>query len=108
MESNKEIKAGLLEAIQKLVDEDALDSISSELVLYRSASGSLGSTMAVRAREKVPPNEWWLSYGSDVPNLQMFALKVLSQTCSASPVSVIGVPLIIYIQRRETVCCNQN
>ncbi|CAH9088986.1 unnamed protein product [Cuscuta europaea] len=55
MESNKEIKIGLFKAIQKLVDEDALDSITSELVLYRSARGSLGSTMAMRAGEKVAP-----------------------------------------------------
>jgi hypothetical protein len=29
-------------------------------------------------------DEWWLTYGCSAPNLQKLAIRVLSQTCSAS------------------------
>ncbi|CAN1121273.1 hypothetical protein LINPERPRIM_LOCUS2097 [Linum perenne] len=30
------------------------------------------------------PADWWSSFGDDVPELQKFAIRILSLTCSAS------------------------
>ncbi|KAJ7977288.1 HAT transposon superfamily protein [Quillaja saponaria] len=40
--------------------------------------------MAVRHRKTKAPAEWWKSFGAETPNLQQFAIKVLSLTCSSS------------------------
>ncbi|XP_065859631.1 nucleosome assembly protein 1;2-like [Euphorbia lathyris] len=40
--------------------------------------------MAVRQRTTVDPVDWWKSFGGSLPQLQKFAIKVLSLTCSAS------------------------
>ncbi|XP_070012965.1 uncharacterized protein [Nicotiana sylvestris] len=40
--------------------------------------------MAIRQRKTKPPVEWWKQYGHSTPDLQKFAIKVLSLTCSSS------------------------
>ncbi|XP_026378610.1 uncharacterized protein LOC113273055 [Papaver somniferum] len=69
-----EIKRGLHTAMEKLItNEDELEMATTELRMYSDTYGILG-------------NDWWITYGGiDVPNLQKFAIRVLSLTSSASP-----------------------
>ncbi|XP_026441427.1 uncharacterized protein LOC113340182 [Papaver somniferum] len=90
MDSNEkyiEIKRGLHTAMERLIpNEDELDQATSELRKYADAVGILGSPSCKRRRTKDQPHDWWITFGGiDVPNLQKFAIKVLSLTCSASP-----------------------
>ncbi|KAI3858678.1 hypothetical protein MKX03_027381, partial [Papaver bracteatum] len=86
LEGNADIKRGLMDAIKMLYpDEVKQDKIIDQLVVYRSAEGMMGDPAAVRKRETTPPFEWWVTWGSEVPELQEFARKVLGLTCSASP-----------------------
>ncbi|XP_026459198.1 uncharacterized protein LOC113359840 [Papaver somniferum] len=82
-----EIKRGLHTAMQRLIpNEDELDAATGELRKYADAVGILGTPPCKRRRNKDQPHEWWITFGGiDAPNLQKFAIKVLSLTCSASP-----------------------
>ncbi|PSS08269.1 U3 small nucleolar RNA-associated protein [Actinidia chinensis var. chinensis] len=52
--------------------------------LFRNVEQDFGRVSAVSDRNVMLPDEWWLCYGSNAPNLQKLAIRVLSQTCSAS------------------------
>ncbi|XVE84039.1 hypothetical protein DITRI_Ditri16bG0136800 [Diplodiscus trichospermus] len=81
----EEVINGLYSAIERLVPSHAEQGkISYQLVLYQNAEGLFGKEMTIRHRKTKSPAEWWQSYGSSIPDLQKFAIKVLSLTCSAS------------------------
>ncbi|CAM8979646.1 unnamed protein product [Rhodiola kirilowii] len=80
-----EVMSGLYACIRRLIpDMEVQDKITDELDLYRNASGLFGDDLAVRQRKKKSPAEWWAAYGASTPNLQKFAIRVLSLTCSAT------------------------
>ncbi|GJW35574.1 uncharacterized protein Tco_0058494 [Tanacetum coccineum] len=84
--TNNEILTDLYVAIDRLVpDPDENDSVREQLNMYIDSAGQFGSDSAKRTRTKFAPYIWWRSYGIDTPLLQRFAIRVLSQTCSASP-----------------------
>ena len=56
----------------------------AELDEFKNATGLFGRTMAIRGRKTKSPADWWSAYGATTPNLQMFAIKILSLTCSAT------------------------
>ncbi|WJX13344.1 hypothetical protein P8452_03742 [Trifolium repens] len=60
------------------------DMVRSQLGVYKSAGGLFGIRGAIRQRATLAPAEWWRMYGSEVPDLQLLAIKVLGLTCSAS------------------------
>ncbi|XP_026398600.1 uncharacterized protein LOC113294418 [Papaver somniferum] len=80
------LKRGLLNAMENLkTDNNEHDKAIKQLRLYSDAYGALGTRAEVRSRDTTTPYDWWITYGGmDVPELQKFAIKVLSQTCSAS------------------------
>ncbi|XP_075658858.1 uncharacterized protein LOC142628698 [Castanea sativa] len=81
----KEITKGLLSTITRLVpDPDEQDSLSSQIEAYKKALGDFGMPMAIRQREKLNLVAWWEQFGNDTPELQKFAIRVLSQCCSAT------------------------
>ncbi|KAH0722496.1 hypothetical protein KY290_005147 [Solanum tuberosum] len=81
----KEVWKGFHKCVAKLVvDEDVQDSITDEISTYRSVDGLFGLQTAIRQRMKKSPVEWWRLYGLETPELQKFAIKVLSLTCSSS------------------------
>ncbi|XP_059669038.1 uncharacterized protein LOC132314159 [Cornus florida] len=68
IEQDEEVMGGLYQCIERLVPTtEVQDKISLELSRYMKADA-----------------DWWSAYGSTTPNLQKFAIKVLSLTCSAS------------------------
>eukprot|EP00253_Pinus_taeda_P032822 PITA_32822 len=50
---------------------------------FTNASGAFGKNLAKIAREADEPAQWWEAFGSHCPELQKFAIRILSQTCSA-------------------------
>ncbi|XP_019257689.1 PREDICTED: uncharacterized protein LOC109235897 [Nicotiana attenuata] len=71
--------------VAKLVPDEAMqDKIGEEFGVYRQADGILGLPSAIRGRTKLAPVEWWMQFGYEVPNLQQFAIRVQSLTCSSS------------------------
>uniref|UniRef100_A0A6N2LXR6 HAT C-terminal dimerisation domain-containing protein n=1 Tax=Salix viminalis TaxID=40686 RepID=A0A6N2LXR6_SALVM len=66
----REVTRGLLTTIMRLVpDCDTQDNISAQIE-YKRATGLFVS--------------WWEQFGIDTPELQKFAIRVLSQCCSAT------------------------
>ncbi|XP_019430195.1 PREDICTED: uncharacterized protein LOC109337636, partial [Lupinus angustifolius] len=85
-EKHKFTTSGLLDVIEKYAygDPDLLDKLTSEMRIYKNAELDFGRPAAIRERSKVMPDQWWETYGCRAPNLQKLAVRVLSQTCSAS------------------------
>ncbi|XP_073285048.1 uncharacterized protein [Primulina huaijiensis] len=85
IENDNEVVTGLYKCIARMCETDELqDKIMDQLPMYKRAEGLFGMSMAVRQRNKKSPAEWWLAYGCSTPELQVFAVKVLSLTCSSS------------------------
>uniref|UniRef100_A0A6N2LJF6 HAT C-terminal dimerisation domain-containing protein n=1 Tax=Salix viminalis TaxID=40686 RepID=A0A6N2LJF6_SALVM len=81
----KEVTRGLLTTIMRLVpDCDTQDNISAQIEEYKRATSDFGTTLAIRQREKLNPVSWWEQFGNVTPELQKFAIRVLSQCCSAT------------------------
>ncbi|XP_058779667.1 uncharacterized protein LOC131653516 [Vicia villosa] len=45
---------------------------------------NFGRTTSVENRDEVLPDQYWDTYETEAPNLQKLAIRILSQTCSAS------------------------
>ncbi|KAI3884693.1 hypothetical protein MKX03_016141 [Papaver bracteatum] len=83
--ADNEVKAGLLCCIMRIVeDEREQDLIASQFNKYRSASGTFGDGDAVDQRATLAPAKWWSLYGGECPELQRFAVRILSQTCTGA------------------------
>ncbi|KAK5772146.1 hypothetical protein PVK06_048418 [Gossypium arboreum] len=76
---------GTRSVIERL--EPSLDTqvrMVNQLLLFRDKHETFGTPQAQRAWKQMNPAEWWIIYGTCVPELQKLAIKVLSQTTSAS------------------------
>ncbi|RZC70968.1 hypothetical protein C5167_034143 [Papaver somniferum] len=83
--ADNEVKAGLLCCIVRIVeDERDQDLIASQFDKYRNASGTFGDGDAVDQRAMLAPAKWWSLYGGECPELQRFAIRILSQTCTGA------------------------
>lgn len=58
--------------------------IDQQLEDFNAKAGKFGDDFATYALETKTPTQWWESYGSGHPELQWFAMRVLSLTCSSS------------------------
>ncbi|XVE92860.1 hypothetical protein REPUB_Repub01dG0139600 [Reevesia pubescens] len=86
MAKNNQTTSGLLDVIEKYSHGNSVlrSKLTSEMKVFRTARGDFGRISAISDRDVMLPDEWWRCYGSDAPNLQKLAIRVLSQTCSAS------------------------
>nr|KAJ0210554.1 hypothetical protein LSAT_V11C400203280 [Lactuca sativa] len=86
----EDVEQGLYGCIMRVVpDQEAQDKISTEVDKYKNTEGLFSHPMAIRHRKtkglrKKLIADWWTSYGSSAPNVKMFAIWVLSLTCSAT------------------------
>ncbi|XP_075668925.1 uncharacterized protein LOC142638744 [Castanea sativa] len=79
------VQRGLLSTLMRLVpDPDIQDKISSQLDEYKKSIGDFGTSLAIRQRERLNPISWWEQFGLGAPDLQSFAIRMLSQCCSAT------------------------
>lgn len=80
---NNVIQKGLLDCIETLeLNLAAQDNITKHKASYEDAVGDFSRPVALRGRESLSPAIWWSLYASDYPDLQRFAVRILSQTCS--------------------------
>nr|KYP76054.1 hypothetical protein KK1_020275 [Cajanus cajan] len=63
--------------------DDQIKALNS-LVLFKDMGETFATPQAQRAWSRMNPAEWWLMFGSCSPELQRVAIKVLSQTTSAT------------------------
>ncbi|KAF5449742.1 hypothetical protein F2P56_030158, partial [Juglans regia] len=83
--NKNEVIRGFNSCVMKMeLDPDNQDKIIAELDLYKNAIGEFGHSLAIRQRDKINPVAWWTQFGCEVPTLQRFAVRVLSQCCSAT------------------------
>ncbi|KAJ8630942.1 hypothetical protein MRB53_024265 [Persea americana] len=81
--NNKRIHKGLLDCIETLEPSlNCQDTITQHKTYYEEAVGDFSRPVAIRGRESLSPATWWSLYASDYPELQRFAIRILSQTCS--------------------------
>jgi hypothetical protein len=82
---NVGLTEGLFQCIERMSPDDTTRvSIVQQLQEYKNASGLFGSAVVIRLRKIVSPSLWWENFGSETPDLQKFAVRVLSQICNAS------------------------
>uniref|UniRef100_A0A6N2NHS2 HAT C-terminal dimerisation domain-containing protein n=1 Tax=Salix viminalis TaxID=40686 RepID=A0A6N2NHS2_SALVM len=80
----KEVTRGLLTTIMRLVpDCDTQDNISAQIEEYKRATGLFGVT-CYSSKRKVKSSFMVGAIRHDTPELQKFAIRVLSQCCSAT------------------------
>ncbi|KAF6146804.1 hypothetical protein GIB67_007518 [Kingdonia uniflora] len=65
-------------------DKTARRILREQLSSYWRQEGSLGEEDAVDCRDKMDPVSWWENFGSETPQLQTLAIKILSQISSVS------------------------
>lgn len=80
-----EVRAGLIDCLERMVPSHAGQlEIHRQLTVFNTASGTFGKNLAKMARDVDQLAHWWESFGGQCPQLQRFAIRVLSETCSAS------------------------
>ncbi len=80
-----EVKRGLYECLERLVgDLDVMGKVDLQLESFKTKSGLYGTPLAQLGLKTKTPSQWWESYGDQHPELQRFAIRVLSLTCSSS------------------------
>jgi hypothetical protein len=80
-----EVKKGFYDCLQRMVgDLEEVSKIDLQLEDFKMKKGFFGSLVALQALNKKTPAQWWGSYGSTHLELQRFAIRVLSLTCSSS------------------------
>eukprot|EP00253_Pinus_taeda_P033784 PITA_33784 len=80
-----EVRDGLIDCIDRMIplESDQLE-IHRQVTTFNNASGTFGKNLTKIAREANEPAQWWEAFGGHCPELQRFAIRILSQTCSAS------------------------
>ncbi|XP_073109325.1 uncharacterized protein [Elaeis guineensis] len=86
MDKHPRSVSGLLDVIERYSfgNPTLQGNLTNEMRLFRNAENDFGRSSAINDRSRLAPDEWWVTYGSCAPNLQKLAIRVLSQTCSAS------------------------
>ncbi|CAM0955624.1 unnamed protein product [Alopecurus aequalis] len=76
--------SALTDAIEKIADPDSAVLAIREISAFRERHGRFGQKVACMSAEKMSPTEWWFQFGGEVPNLQKYALRIVSQCVSSS------------------------
>jgi Protein of unknown function (DUF 659)/hAT family C-terminal dimerisation region len=83
--SNEEVMNGFYKLVEKMFG-DAQEQVllANQLTQFRCGHGIFGRPIAKAATGTMPAYQWWLNFGASVPELQSFAVRVLSQTATSS------------------------
>ncbi|KAI3842174.1 hypothetical protein MKW92_013889 [Papaver armeniacum] len=80
-----EIKDGLSHCIEKMVEDKRARYLTLlQLDDYMQTRGTFGDGDAIDQRMTISPEKWWSLYGGECPELQTFAIRILSQTCTGA------------------------
>ncbi|KAL4592745.1 hypothetical protein LXL04_005749 [Taraxacum kok-saghyz] len=82
--SKSEVVSGVLEMVEKFSLGVGHFDLTMMLGKFREAVGTFGRASAIASRTTMRPDELWRLFGGDVPMLQKFAIRILSQTASSS------------------------
>ncbi|CAN1121280.1 hypothetical protein LINPERHAP1_LOCUS5995 [Linum perenne] len=84
-DTEKKLKLGLFDCVERLSkDRDESLTIMQQLDTFHHARGMFSSYGSMQLLDRTHPADWRSSFGDDVPELQKFAIRILSLTCSAS------------------------
>ncbi|KAI3516120.1 hypothetical protein L1887_15030 [Cichorium endivia] len=76
---------GLYRCMERLIkDRNTFMKVDAQLDEYKYKRGLFGYSACLTSYTWRPPVEWWDNFGDPVPELKIFATKVLGLTCSAS------------------------
>jgi len=67
-----------------LRDLNVMSKIHLQFESFKTKSGLYDTNIVQLALKTKTPSQWWESYGDEHPELQRFAIRVLSLTCSSS------------------------
>ncbi|KAK1568717.1 hypothetical protein Q3G72_027835 [Acer saccharum] len=81
---DEEVSSDLLCCICMVQDEHTQTLINLQLDKYINGKDDFREGSNMDERNKYLPAEWWLRYGNQCPELQKFAIKILSQTCDGA------------------------
>ncbi|CAI0544577.1 unnamed protein product [Linum tenue] len=80
---DKHVMRGWKTVLEKYqTDSNGRRILREQLSSYWRQEGSLGEEDAVDCRDKMDPVAWWENFGSETPDLQTLAIRVLSQVSS--------------------------
>ncbi|GAU41318.1 hypothetical protein TSUD_93990 [Trifolium subterraneum] len=80
-----EVKEGMYECLKMMVgNKDERIKIDAQLEEFKSKARMFGGELATCVLKTKTPAQWWESYGDTCPELQMFAIRILSLTCTSS------------------------
>ncbi|XLR50596.1 hypothetical protein S83_001268, partial [Arachis hypogaea] len=65
-------------------DSTLIIIINNQLENFKSKAKSFGRDVAKNAPKTKTLSQWWDSYGDEHPELQKYAIRILSLTCSSS------------------------
>uniref|UniRef100_M4FE40 HAT C-terminal dimerisation domain-containing protein n=2 Tax=Brassica campestris TaxID=3711 RepID=M4FE40_BRACM len=80
-----EVAIGLISSLVHIVKElDVQVKVATQLDVYKVREGCFNETSQADQVSGLSPAEWWAEKASQHPELQSFAIKVLSQTCEGA------------------------
>ncbi|XP_059598393.1 uncharacterized protein LOC132255016 [Vitis vinifera] len=79
-----EVRKGLFECMDRMLDYQERLKVDIQFDSYDQTMGEFGSRIAIDSRTLRSPTSWWMCFRGSTPELQKFAIRVLSLTCSAS------------------------
>ncbi|XP_058782252.1 uncharacterized protein LOC131656576 [Vicia villosa] len=84
--ADNEVKQVMYACLERMMGGDMgmVNKIDGQLENFKSKKRFFGSEIDQRGLENKTPTQWWESYGDTHPELQNFAIRVLSLTCSSS------------------------
>ncbi|XP_058770291.1 uncharacterized protein LOC131643935 [Vicia villosa] len=85
-EKHASTTSGLLDVIEKYANgnSELRLKLTDEMRIFKDGELDFGRKSAVDERCIVRADQWWETYGTGTPTLQRLAIRILSQTCSAS------------------------
>ena len=78
-----QVMLGFENVCSKLLSEDDAAEASLQHASFKLGEGRFGTSIARTNAKRMPAWKWWLQYGSECPQLQQVAVKVLAQCSSA-------------------------
>ncbi|CDY43381.1 BnaA01g30120D [Brassica napus] len=83
--SDPEVTTGFVSSLVHMVKECHVQAkISTQLKMYTLGQGCFDEASQAAQITDIAPAEWWAQKASQHPELQSFAIKILSQTCEGA------------------------
>ncbi|CAH8260276.1 unnamed protein product [Arabidopsis lyrata] len=80
-----EVATGLISSLIHMVEDCHIQyKISTQIDMYRLGKDCLNEASQADQITGISPAEWWAHKASQYPELQSFAIKILSQTCEGA------------------------